>query len=411
MTIEEQIRQRRMEIQNSVSDNILKGFESDIEKARSGTYADNAENRRLMRVGQKYGDSSNTFKPGKQVRVTLPTGKIIDAVYVEPYGRDRHSVKDEDGRLYGVTTDNIEKITTQSKKGVNRIGNLKEQINTLNRERKRLELDMEDELGQLSEEERNDGNNKLVVYYGRELSKVDNKLQKLNSELIKLTKAQETEASVTDLIKAGVLEYDDSIEKAVYADTPQNRKLGRVGQEYHRGKGKKVEEKSAKKGVKTEEKKSTDKKQKVEKNPVKAAAKEFDEIVEPTNNWGDDDWNDMKKNNKLVKDLKSVVDKYNLSEKEFKEAFGHHAYGLDISYRDLKSDEGDVIKTASKEFDKIVNETDEWSDDDWFDDKKQNKLISDLKAVVKKYKLSEKDFKTAWGHHAYGLDISYNDLK
>ena len=28
------------------------------------------------------------------------------------------------------------------------------------------------------------------------------------------------------------------IEKAVYADTAQNRKLGRVGQEYHRGKGK-----------------------------------------------------------------------------------------------------------------------------------------------------------------------------
>lgn len=247
MTIEEQIRQRRMEIQNAVTDNILKGFESDIEKARHGTYADNAENRRLMRVGQKYGESSNTFKPGAKVRATLPTGKIIDAVYVEPYGRDRHSVKDDDGRLYGVTTDKIEKVTIQSKKDVARIGNLKEQINTLNRERKRLELDMEDELGQLSEEERNDGNNKLVVYYGRELSKVDNKLQKLNSELIKITKAQETEASVTDLIKAGVLEYDDSIEKAVYADTPQNRKLGRVGQEYHRGNGKK---KSSNKDVK-----------------------------------------------------------------------------------------------------------------------------------------------------------------
>ena len=29
------------------------------------------------------------------------------------------------------------------------------------------------------------------------------------------------------------------IEKAVYSDTAQNRKLGRVGKEYHRGKGKK----------------------------------------------------------------------------------------------------------------------------------------------------------------------------
>ena len=32
------------------------------------------------------------------------------------------------------------------------------------------------------------------------------------------------------------------IEKAVYADTAQNRKLGRVGKEYHRGKGKKEDD-------------------------------------------------------------------------------------------------------------------------------------------------------------------------
>lgn len=40
--------------------------------------------------------------------------------------------------------------------------------------------------------------------------------------------------------------FGDDIEKAVYADTAQNRKLGRVGQEYHRGKGKK-EDKSGEK--------------------------------------------------------------------------------------------------------------------------------------------------------------------
>lgn len=38
--------------------------------------------------------------------------------------------------------------------------------------------------------------------------------------------------------------FGDDIEKAVYADTAQNRKLGRVGREYHRGKGKKEEVKS-----------------------------------------------------------------------------------------------------------------------------------------------------------------------
>lgn len=36
----------------------------------------------------------------------------------------------------------------------------------------------------------------------------------------------------------GEIEYDE-LQKAVYADTAENRKLGRVGQEYKRGKGKK----------------------------------------------------------------------------------------------------------------------------------------------------------------------------
>jgi hypothetical protein len=114
-----------------------------------------------------------------------------------------------------------------------------------------------------------------------------------------IIKAEETEeqASVTDLIKAGVLEYDDSIEKAVYADTYQNRKLGRVGQEYHRGKGKKVEEKTGKKSV-NENDKTPEKKQKTEKkNSVKAAAKEFDKIVEPTNDWDDAAEKELKKRN------------------------------------------------------------------------------------------------------------------
>lgn len=44
--------------------------------------------------------------------------------------------------------------------------------------------------------------------------------------------------SLNDLIRKGEVEVDDALEKAVYADTPQNRKLGRVGQEYHRGRKK-----------------------------------------------------------------------------------------------------------------------------------------------------------------------------
>ena len=42
-----------------------------------------------------------------------------------------------------------------------------------------------------------------------------------------------------ELIQKGEIDYDWELEKAVYADTPQNRRLNRVGQEYHRSRKKK----------------------------------------------------------------------------------------------------------------------------------------------------------------------------
>ena len=54
MTIEEQIRQRRMEIQNDVSDNILKGFDIDIEKAEEILKSAGTED--LFEKAHKVGD-------------------------------------------------------------------------------------------------------------------------------------------------------------------------------------------------------------------------------------------------------------------------------------------------------------------------------------------------------------------
>lgn len=51
--------------------------------------------------------------------------------------------------------------------------------------------------------------------------------------------------STEDAIRKGIVEFDDEIQKAVYADTYENRKLGRVGQEYKRGNGKKDDEKDS----------------------------------------------------------------------------------------------------------------------------------------------------------------------
>lgn len=186
-------------IEKSFNSGINMSEELDLEKARNGVYADNNLNRKLMRVGQQYGTTSNTFKPGNLVRATLPTGKVIQAVYVEPYGRNKHTVK-LDGKLYGVTTDKLEKIPGQFK-GQNklsfhkrlemedRLDDYEEQIKDLQRERKQTEIDMEEELGQLSDDEKSDGNNALVVYYGKALDRIDKKIAKMTS---KYKKTKET---------------------------------------------------------------------------------------------------------------------------------------------------------------------------------------------------------------------------
>ena len=52
---------------NQTARNIVQQFSTDIEKARSGVYADTAENRKLQRVGQHYGSKKQEEQSqGKQ---------------------------------------------------------------------------------------------------------------------------------------------------------------------------------------------------------------------------------------------------------------------------------------------------------------------------------------------------------
>ena len=63
-----------------------------------------------------------------------------------------------------------------------RLDDYQQQLKDLRRERKQTEIDMEEELGQLSDAERNDGNNKLVAYYGKELDRIDREIGKVNAK-------------------------------------------------------------------------------------------------------------------------------------------------------------------------------------------------------------------------------------
>lgn len=174
----------------AVEENIAKSFDIDIEKARSGVYQDNPENRRLNRVGQKYGETKNTIKPGSKIKVKLPNGDVVEAVYHSAHSwDDKHTVKHGD-KFYSVSLESIEKIPDSTGRKsfyektsmFDKLEEIKNQISSLKKERKNCEIDMEEDLAQLSEEERSDGNNKVVKHYAKELDRIDSKISSLQEK-------------------------------------------------------------------------------------------------------------------------------------------------------------------------------------------------------------------------------------
>ena len=175
--------QRKERQAATTAENISKSFETDFEKGRDGVYVDNSENRRLGRVGMSY---TNGFKRGARVTATLPTGKVISGKFEEFYGNGKYaSIKTDDGHTYGVTPDKVKlqsspKKSSEKKADVNKI---KSQIRDLQRERRAVEVDMEEELAQLGEEAINNGNNPVVKRYSSMLDKIDSKISNLQSKI------------------------------------------------------------------------------------------------------------------------------------------------------------------------------------------------------------------------------------
>ena len=170
-------------------------FGDDIEKARSGTYADNPLNRKLMRVGRTYGTNSK-FKPNDVVRAKLPNGKFIQGKYDEPYSKNKHTIKSDDGKLYGVDEKDIELIRRKWRGRkptmhqvwdlTDKVDEIYDELRSLRRERKELEMEMEDALGSIGDEAYN-GNDETVVKYAKDLDKLDNNISKLSSKHKKMS--------------------------------------------------------------------------------------------------------------------------------------------------------------------------------------------------------------------------------
>ena len=170
-------------------------FGDDIEKARSGTYADNPLNRKLMRVGRPYSFNAK-FKPNDIVRAKLPNGKFIQGKYDEPYSKNKHTIKSDDGKLYGVDEKDIELIRRKWRKRkptlrqiwdlTDKIDDVYDELRSLRKERKELEMEMDDALGSIGEEAHN-GENEMVIEYGERLDELDNNISKLSSKHKKMS--------------------------------------------------------------------------------------------------------------------------------------------------------------------------------------------------------------------------------
>lgn len=104
----------------------------------------------------------------------------------------------------------------------------------------------------------------------------------------------------TTAIRKGIVEFDDELEKAVYADTPQNRKLGRVGQEYHRG-GKKQQQ---------DVKQNKTKKQADASNPIHERAKAA--VIKDINHNGAGSHDDEFIDNNPTDYYRQIMKKYNV---------------------------------------------------------------------------------------------------
>ena len=63
-----------------------------------------------------------------------------------------------------------------------KLDELKDKYFELKRQRKSVEVDMEEELGALGESAFNDGNNPVVVKYSKELDKIDQEIEKVKDK-------------------------------------------------------------------------------------------------------------------------------------------------------------------------------------------------------------------------------------
>ena len=197
----------------AVQENIEKSFqyisEDDLEKARTGTYKDNAENRGLMRVGQNYGEANGGNQKGDVVEAVV-NGKTIRGKYEKPgvdfYGNPSHVIHLSGNSYFNIDVKNatFKNITRSNREAlkkeksikaennrkeaarVAKINNRNQALYDLGKKEARIRLEMEEDPEVIANVE--NGNHPAVAKYAKLLDTIENKKHKIYLELRELDK-------------------------------------------------------------------------------------------------------------------------------------------------------------------------------------------------------------------------------
>lgn len=218
---------------------------------------------------------------------------------------------------------------------------------------------------------------------------------------------QQKKTSAATMESAAQGASDEALKRASQdPKAPEDVKAAAKKELANRGSGEEKED-AAKDGG--EGKKSADEKKSESKN-INSAAGEMSKILDPLDDWEDDDWNDADKNAELFSQIRSVISKYDMSEDEFR-AIAKKYPGLDLVYTDYAPHEK-VVPIAKSKIRAELNKFDDFSDDDWNDPSKQDVITDKLTFYVRHYNISEEEWNDIVKPYAEGLSgLPYSDFK
>lgn len=324
-------------------------FGVEIEKGRVGVYEDNAENRRLNRVGQAY---------GKKKQEEAPKGK-------QPAAQEQQGSGDI-GKQAAAASDGALKRAAADPKAAPEV---KQAAQAEIKKRGGIE----GKNGKKAVDSEGNDIDYYIKTHEKMLSQVDKDIEKYK-KMVDETK----DTAIRDFLKNALSSTIKSRDKIAERIEKFKKEKSQGTEKEYKGKN--------------------------------SATNELAAILDPLDSWGDDDWNDADKNAELFSQIRSVISKYDMSEEEFREVAKKYQ-GLDLVYTDYAPHDK-VVPIAKEKIRTELKKFDSFSDDDWNEPDKQQEITDKLTFYVRHYNITEDEWNEIVKPYAEGLSgLPYSDFQ